>query len=57
MMNVKYVGKSTKDLEHGSIHALQGNLTGCGKRIDENRNDWKMTTQHVTCDRKGCKKK
>ncbi|NLC05889.1 MAG: hypothetical protein GX778_05150 [Erysipelothrix sp.] len=57
MMNVKYVGKSTKDLDHGSIHALQGNLTSCGKRIDENRNDWKMTTQHVTCDRKGCKKK
>lgn len=54
-MNIKYIGNDTAKLENGKIHKINGNYTGCGKRIDDNPEDWEETTEAITCDKNGCK--
>lgn len=55
MSNIKYIGKDTKELEKGKIHVKNGNHTACGARIDDNREDWKITNSPVNCNKNGCK--
>ena len=55
-MNIKYIGNDTSKSENGKIHIKNGNYTGCGARIDDNKNDWIETSQPVTCEKNGCKK-
>lgn len=55
MSNVKYIGKDTEKLEKGKIHSKKGNHTGCGTRIDDNPEDWEITTIDVNCNKNGCK--
>lgn len=55
MSNIKYIGNDTEKLEKGKIHAKEGNYTGCGARIDDNREDWVLTSESVTCNKNGCK--
>ncbi len=54
-MNIKYIGNDTKKSENGEVHIQKGNYTGCGKRIDDNPQDWVSTNQAVTCKKNGCK--
>lgn len=54
-MNIKYIGNDTSVSEKGKIHIRKGNYTGCGARIDDNPEDWKTTSEHVTCQKNGCK--
>ena len=55
MANIKYIGNDTAKLKKGKIHSKNGNYTGCGARIDDNRQDLFTTTNAVTCDKNGCK--
>ncbi|MEG0961218.1 MAG: hypothetical protein RSD51_03220 [Malacoplasma sp.] len=54
-MNIKYTGNDTKKSEKGKVHVKDGDYTGCGARIDDNRQDWVDTSDKVNCDKKGCK--
>lgn len=54
-MNIKYIGNDTRKSEKGKIHKYSGNYTACGARIDDNPNDWKYTSEKVTCEKNGCK--
>jgi len=54
-MNIKYIGSDTRISEKGKVHIKNGNYTGCGARIDDNRQDWKETYESVTCQKNGCK--
>ena len=56
-MNIKYTGNDTSKSEKGKIHVKNGNYTGCGVRIDDNREDWVETSEAVTCEKNGCKDK
>lgn len=55
MSNIKYIGNDTKRSEKGKIHKNNGNTTGCGARIDDNWEDWRLTSSSITCEKRGCK--
>ncbi|HHW79907.1 MAG TPA: hypothetical protein GX742_03780 [Acholeplasmataceae bacterium] len=55
MANIKYIGSDTAKLIKGKIHSKHGNYTGCGARIDDNPEDWEMTTKAIDCNKNGCK--
>lgn len=54
-MNIKYIGSDTAVSENGKTHVRDGNYTGCGARIDDNREDWVTTSSRVDCQKNGCK--
>ncbi|MCH5193823.1 MAG: hypothetical protein J1F11_07680 [Oscillospiraceae bacterium] len=55
MANIQYIGNDSSKSENGKIHVWNGDKTGCGALIADNREDWKATDEPVTCERNGCK--
>ena len=55
-MNIKYVGKNGNKADSGKVHVYNGDRTGCGEIISDNRDEWQETSEAVTCDRNGCRK-
>ena len=54
-VNIKYVGKNGNKADSGKVHVYNGDRTGCGEIISDNRDEWQETSEAVTCDRNGCK--
>lgn len=43
MANIQYIGNDTSKSERGKVHKNEGNFTGCGAKISDNRKDWVTT--------------
>lgn len=55
IVNIKYVGKNGNKADSGKVHVYNGDRTGCGEIISDNRDEWQETSEAVTCDRNGCR--
>ena len=54
-MNIKYVGNGP---DRGKVHVKESShKTACGAIIDDNPEDWVVTSEKVTCEKTGCKNK
>lgn len=52
LSNIKYIGNGE---DTGKVHIKKSNSeTACGKRIDDNPQDWVNTNEAVTCQKNGC---
>lgn len=55
-MNIKYIGRTTAELEHGKVHKIEtSSKTGCGATYSDNPQNWQYTNEPVTCNKNGCK--
>lgn len=44
-MNIKYIGRTTAELEHGKVHKIEtSSKTGCGATYSDNPQNWQYTT-------------
>ena len=55
IVNIKYVGKNGNKANSGKVHVYNGDRTGCGEIISDNRDEWQETSEAITCERNGCK--
>lgn len=43
-MNIKYIGRTTAELEHGKVHKIEtSSKTGCGATYSDNPQNWQYT--------------
>ena len=55
-MNIKYIGRTTAELEHGKVHKIEtSSKTGCGATYSDNPQNWQYTNEPVTRNKNGCK--